>query len=205
MLLVGTAPMLATCAASLAAASIPVETLAVHRVPGAGHDLAGLGAYPPSDWQAFAAVGYELLNLLRLDLMSALLHAGYRLGRIVDPKARVPTSWQPGENSHVGDSAVIGPGVTARHNVVVGTGAILGAGVSLGHSVWIGDGAIVGAGSTIGPGTTIAAGAIVGQRVRIGRQCELGLAREYLVDVPDRTFFGGPFDDAVRIHASNRA
>jgi len=44
-----------------------------------------------------------------------------------------------------------------------------------------------------------------GQRVRIGRQCELGLAREYLVDVPDRTFFGGPFDDAVRIHASNRA
>jgi len=201
MLVVGTAPFVQTCAASIAATSTLVATLLVNRVPGAGHDLTGLAAYPPGEWTAFAASGPDLLNLLRLGLMAELRHAGYSLGNTVSPRASVPPSWRPGENTHVSDGAIIGPGFAARHNVVVSAGAILGPDVSLGHSVWIGAGAIIGAGATIGHGTTIAAGAVVGPRVRIGRQCDLGVARDYRDDVGDRTFTGGRFEDAVRIYA----
>ena len=201
MLVVGTAPFVQTCAASIAATSTLVATLLVNRVPGAGHDLTGLAAYPPGEWTAFAASGPDLLNLLRLGLMAELRHAGYSLGSTVSPRASVPPSWRPGENAHVSDGAIIGPGFAARHNVVVSAGAILGPDVSLGHSVWIGAGAIIGAGATIGHGTTIAAGAVVGPRVRIGRQCDLGVARDYRDDVGDRTFTGGRFEDAVRIYA----
>ncbi len=200
LLVVGTAPSVQTCAASVAATPTLVATLVVGRVPGAGHDLTGLAAYPPGEWTAFAASGPDLLNLLRLGLMAELRHAGYSLGSTVSPRAFVPPSWRPGENTHVGDGAIIGPGFAARHNVVVSAGAILGPDVSLGHSVWIGAGAIIGAGATIGHGTTIAAGAVVGPRVRIGRQCDLAVARDYPDDVGDRTFTGGGFEDAVHIY-----
>lgn len=202
MLVVGASPMLETCAACLDASMTPVVTIVVDRSPGAAYDLTTLAEYPPSDWTAFAATGPELLNLLRLGLMADLRHAGYRLASVIGPQSTVPPSWRPGENTFVDNGAVIGPGVTARHNIVIGAGAIIGTGTALGHSVWIGPGAIVGAGATIGDGTTIAAGAVVAPRVRIGRQCELGIAREYRDDVADRTFVGGPFSEVVRIFTS---
>lgn len=202
LLVVGTSPMLETCAACLDATKTQVVTVAVDRTPGAGHDLTALSAYPPGEWTAFAAIGPDLLNLLRLGLMADLRHAGYALGTLVSIRSSVPPSWRPGENCFVDDGAIIGSSVTARHNVVVGTGAIIGAGTTLGHSVWIGAGAIIGPDATIGDGTTIAAGAVVAPGVRIGRQCDLGLAREYRDDVADRTFEGGPFGEAVRIFAS---
>lgn len=203
LLVVGTSPMVETCAACADAAATRVVTLIVERIPGAGYDLAPLAPYPASDWTAFAAAGPELLNLLRLALMADLRAAGYPLATLLGPRASVARDWRPGENTRVEDGANIGPGVIARHNVVVGTGAIIGAGASLGHSVWIGAGAIIGAGAAIGQGTTITAGAIVGPRVRIGRQCELGVAREYPDHVPDRTFVGAPFEEPVRIVAGH--
>lgn len=202
LLVVGSFSVVETCAACVDTRKARVVTAQVQRIPGAGYDLSPLAPYPASDWTAFAAAGPELLNLLRLALMSQLREAGYSLATLVSPRASVPPDWRAGENTLVDDGAIVGPGVSARHNVIIGAGAIIGAGVSLGHSVWIGAGAIIGSGATIGQGTTIAAGAIVGPQIQVGRQCELGFAREYRDHVPDRTFLGGTFEEPVHIVAS---
>jgi hypothetical protein len=199
VLVVGAGPMLELCAASLTERSGEVRRVPVERIPGSGHNLQPLAEFPPDRWYAFAAVGNDLLNMLRLGLMSELRNAGYRLVRIVSPSAHTPSGWQPGENAYIGDQAVIGPGAAIRHNTIIGAGAILGTAVTVGHSVWIGAGAIVGARSTIGASTVIAAEAVLRDGLRIGRQCELGVAREYHEDIPDRTYLAHPFEDAVQI------
>ena len=204
VVVVGAGPVLELCIAALTGPTVDARSVIVDRVPGSGHDLRRLAEYPPDRWRAFAAVGNGLLNLLRLGLMSELRGAGYRLVRIVSPSASVPRDWQPGENTYVGDRTVIGPGVTVRHNAFIDAGAIIGPGVTIGHSVWIGAGVILGAGASVGDGTIIAEGSILRDGIRIGRQCELGIARTYRADVVDRTFYGDQFEGGVRIHSRER-
>ena len=198
----GSGAMLRACAEALTRSGAAARAVELIRSGGSGYDLAPLAAYPPDRWMAFAAVGSELLNLLRLGLMSGLRQAGYRLAGIVSPSASVPAGWRPPENVFVDDHAVVGAGVAMRHNVVVGAGAIIGAKATLGHSIWIGPGAILGPDVAVGDGTIIASGCIVGDGVKVGRQCELAIARHYRVDVPNRSFHSPLFDEVARIRSS---
>lgn len=195
----GEGALLEACLATLCGHAHEVRSATLERLPGRGYDLSPLVGTPADEWLAFAAVGNDLLNLLRLSLMSSLRSAGFRLASVVSPAANVPDGWTPGDNVFVGDRAVIGAGSSIKHAVVVNSGAVVGVGVRLEHSVWIGEGAILGPGAVIGSGTIVAPGAVIGKNARIGRQCDLGLAREYLDDVPDKTYFGRSFDDPVRI------
>jgi UDP-3-O-[3-hydroxymyristoyl] glucosamine N-acyltransferase len=201
VIIVGSGSIIDTCAAVLAARGAKVRTLQCERVDGAGFDLQPLVDYPAHEWQAFAAVGNDLLNLMRLGLMAELRGAGYHIARVISQRACVPDDWGTGENVFVDDGAVIGTGASVRHNVFIGAGAKVGAGAKLGHSIWIGPGAILGPGCMVGDGTIISAGAIVHEGVSVGRQCDLGIAREFRADVPDRTFFAEGFDGSVRIHS----
>ena len=201
VIVAGESPALELCAEALAALGNDVQTASLARDEAERFDISSLADVPPAQWFAFAAVGSELLNLRRLGLMSQLRGAGYRLVSVVSKTATVSPTFVPGENVFVGSGAVHESRVATRHNTHIAAGAVVGVGTTLGHSVWIGPRAVIGAGVSIGDGTIIAPGAIIADEVCIGRQCDLGIARTYTGNIPDRTFFSPVFDAAVRMYS----
>lgn len=198
---VGSAAHTGPCVALAAELGVEAVSVAAERASGSSSfDLSRLAAYPPTQWDAFAAGDSSLLNLARLSLMSALITAGYVLPGLVSTRASVPVGWRAERNVLVSAGAVLCGGAALRHNVVVGAGAVIGNDVKVGHSVWIGAGALVGNEAQIDDGSVIGAGAIVSERVRIGRQCEIRPGQVCSVDVADQSFYSPMFDEVVRIY-----
>ncbi len=162
-------------------------------------DMASLDALDPGECDAFVALDQRALNFSRLELVSILKARGFSLARLISKRALVDPNHRFGENTIVHVGAAISGDARIGYNVVIGPGCTVGSGARLGNSVYLAAGAVVGAASIVGDGTTVSSGSIVSAGVKVGKQCELGIARTYENDVPDKTFFSREYDGPVRI------
>ncbi len=135
-----------------------------------------LALWRPRFADAVVAMGN---NLLRIELQSRLLAAGFEIATIVHPSARVSRFARLGAgtvvfanavvnvDSEVGEAVIINTAATVDHDcqlgrgVHVAPGANLGGGVTVGDFTWIGIGAAVRHYIAIGVGVTVGAGAVV--------------------------------------------
>jgi len=157
--------------------------------------------FPSDRWVAFGMLPPAGLNMARAKLMLDLKLAGYRLDAFASPHAILPASWKLPEHSFVSAGAQIDHGVRAGFNLFVEGGARVRRGASLGRSVFVAASACVGFDAEIGDNTLIGGSVVVGPGVRVGRQCELLVARTYTRAIDDRTFFSPQFEDAVRVYS----
>lgn len=135
--------------------------------------------YPPSDYRAFVAVGYQELNALRARKYTDLKRLGYELisyvssrasnfarapvgdnclileGAVIQPCAQVGNDvfvWSNnhvGHHSAVGDHCYIAGHVVISGSSVIGSHCFLGVNATIGHEISIGEGSFIGAGTLI--------------------------------------------------------
>ena len=134
--------------------------------------------FPPSEHDAFVAVGYHGMNRQRADRMAAVEAKGYRLASFVSAKADTPADLVVEPNVMIMERATLQPFVrvgrgsilwsTTRVGFHTRIGAycwvvcpIFGESVELGDFSFVGLNAIVGPGIKIGNANVIGAGALV--------------------------------------------
>ncbi|MBL8386223.1 MAG: UDP-3-O-(3-hydroxymyristoyl)glucosamine N-acyltransferase [Burkholderiales bacterium] len=163
-------------------------------------DLSVFDGLDPAATALFVAFDERFGNFKRMELMQAAMERGFRLESLVSPRAVLGGGARVGPNAFVGDGAVVGSAVVIEYNVVVHGGAQIGHAARLRASAWIEGGTIVGARADVGAHAIVRSGAQVVRGVRIGRGCELGIARVYAEEVPAKTVFDPRYDEPIRVY-----
>lgn len=139
--------------------------------------------YPPSEFDAFVAMGYQQLNKLRRSKVDELKVFGYSLASIVNP--RVLSDLQYGENCFIAESNAVQPGVCCGDNVFVWSGALVGHHSVLENDCWVTGGAMLAGGVKLGQGSFVGVGAQIGQDVVVGVESMIGAGTLLTKSVPD--------------------
>ncbi len=163
-------------------------------------DLSVFDRLDPAATALFIAFDERFGNFKRLELMHAAMERGFRLESIVSAHAMVGGDARIGPNTFVGDGAVIGAGALIDYNCVLHAGAIVGYAARVRASCWIESGVILGARTDIGMHSILRTGASVANGVKVGRGCELAVARAYREEIAPKTVFDPRFDTPIRVY-----
>ncbi|HAY34924.1 MAG TPA: acetyltransferase [Ignavibacteria bacterium] len=135
--------------------------------------------YPPSEYEAFAAVGYTNMNKIREDLYNQCKDKGYRMANYISSRCSYLSQFQPGDNCFILEDNTIQPFVKIGNNVVLWSGnhighdviiedhnfitshVVVSGFVTIKRNCFLGVNATIRDGITIAPETLIAAGAII--------------------------------------------
>ncbi|HQY20146.1 MAG TPA: acetyltransferase [Ignavibacteria bacterium] len=135
--------------------------------------------YPPTEYEAFVAVGYTNMNKIREDLYNKCKEKGYRMANYISTRCSFLTQFPTGDNCFILEDNTIQPFVKIGNNVVLWSGNHIGHDVTIedhnfitSHVVvsgfvtikrncFIGVNATIRDDITIAPETLIAAGAII--------------------------------------------
>jgi acetyltransferase-like isoleucine patch superfamily enzyme len=141
-------------------------------------------SFPPGEFQAFVAVGYQELNALRARTVARLRDWGYALPSIVNPSSRplVTTGANclviPGESS-------LEPFVTLGDDVFVWNAVSLSHFVAIGDDAWLSNGTVLGGNARVGRGSFLGLGVTVNNHVAIGAGCLVGSGALVTRDLAD--------------------
>lgn len=135
--------------------------------------------YPPNEFEAFVAVGYNNMNKIREALYNECKSKGYRMANYISSYCSYLSQFPPGDNCFILEDNTIQPYVKIGNNVVLWSGNHIGHDVTIedhnfisSHVVvsgfvtikrncFIGVNATLRDAITIAPETLIAAGAII--------------------------------------------
>jgi len=135
--------------------------------------------YPPSEFDAFVAVGYARMNRVRRAKYEAIKAAGYRCASYVSSRCTYLSTTPPGDNAFILEDNTVQPFVTIGNNVTLWSGNHIGHDSTIedhcfitshvvvsGH-VRVGAGSFLGVNATlrnaitIGPETLVAGGSVI--------------------------------------------
>jgi sugar O-acyltransferase (sialic acid O-acetyltransferase NeuD family) len=140
--------------------------------------------FPPDEYAAFVALGYQDLNALRARKVEQMKTEGYTLISVVNPN--VPSTLEFGDNALViPDDIFIEPDVSLGRNVYVWNAVSISHFVAVEDNCWISNGTAIGGNATIGQNSFIGLGVIVNNRVRIGNDCLVGSGSLVTKDLAD--------------------
>jgi len=114
-------------------------------------------SYPPSEYDAFVAVSYAKMNLVRKQKYEAMRAAGYRCVSYVSSRCSYLSETPPGDNCFILEDNTVQPFVTIGKNVTLWSGN------HIGHD------------STIEDHCFISSHVVVSGHVRVGTQSFLGV------------------------------
>lgn len=135
--------------------------------------------YPPSECEAFVAVGYTNMSKIREKLYNESKAKGYKMANYISSRCSFLTQFQPGDNCFILEDNTVQPYVKIGSNVVLWSGNHIGHDVEIGdhcfitshvvvsgfvkimNNCFLGVNATIRDGITIAPETLIAAGAII--------------------------------------------
>ncbi|MBK9332908.1 MAG: acetyltransferase [Ignavibacteria bacterium] len=134
---------------------------------------------PPSEYDAFVAVGYTNMNKVREELYNQCKEKGYNMANYISSRCSYLSQFEPGDNCFILEDNTIQPFVKIGNDVVLWSGNHIGHDVTIedhnfitSHVVvsgfvtikrncFLGVNATIRDGITIAPETLIAAGAII--------------------------------------------
>jgi sugar O-acyltransferase (sialic acid O-acetyltransferase NeuD family) len=140
--------------------------------------------YPPSEFDAFVALGYSQMNRLRAAKYDAMKAAGYRCVSYVSSRCTYLATSPPGDNCLILEDNTVQPFVTIGNDVTLWSGnhighdsviedhcfvtshVVVSGHVRVGERSFLGVNATVRNAITIASGTLIAAGAVVMKSTR---------------------------------------
>lgn len=140
--------------------------------------------FPPDEYSAFVAVGYQDLNAFRARKVAELRAVGYELISVIHPTAVGLV--QTGDNCIVlpGDT-LFEPFVELGSNVFIWSGVSLSHHVKVGDNTWISNSSVVGGNVTIGKDCFIGLNVTINNRVTVGNGCLVGSGSLVSRDLPD--------------------
>jgi carbonic anhydrase/acetyltransferase-like protein (isoleucine patch superfamily) len=159
--------------------------------------LAALDALDLAGATAFVALDARFLNFRRLEIVDALRARGVAMPPLLESDGAAP-----GDNSWIGQGAIVQHGARIGANVHIGAGAIIGAGAVIGDSAWIDDGVVIGREAQIGAHATLGLGVIVAHGVGIGAMCVIDKPGRIEADIAARTFIHASHDRPMVVTGS---
>lgn len=141
--------------------------------------------FPPSDYAAFVALGYQQLNRFRAEKKSFLTDLGYELVNVINPMA--PNDLKVGSNCFVAAGETIQPAVAIGDNAFVWNGALIGHNAVVEEHAWVTGGAAIGGNATIGAFSFVGIGATIGHNVTVGEAAVIGAGALCTKDVADKS------------------
>jgi len=140
--------------------------------------------FPPDEYGAFVAVGYQDLNGLRARKVADLKSRGYALISVIHPTATGLV--QTGVNSMViPGETLFEPFVVLGSNVFIWSGVSLSHYVEVGDNTWISNSSVVGGNVTIGRDCFIGLNVTINNRVTVGNGCLIGSGSLVTRDLAD--------------------
>ena len=141
--------------------------------------------YPPSEFDAFVAIGYTRMNALRKTKYQAMKDAGYRCVSYVSSRCTYLSTTPPGDNCFILEDNTVQPFVTIGNNVTLWSGnhighdsvieddcfitsqVVVSGHVRVGARSFLGVNATLRNAITIAPETLVAAGAVLMTSTRL--------------------------------------
>jgi len=134
-----------------------------------------LSKYPPSQYKAFVAVGYQNYNFFREQKVDEFRKMGYELVSIVNPNAPLSPHLVYGNNCLIlPDDAQIMPYAVLKDNVFVYVGCTIGHHTTIYDNCWIAAGATIAGNVKIQKNCFVGVGAAIGNGVNIGEKSVIG-------------------------------
>ncbi len=128
--------------------------------------------HPPSDCKLFIAIGPSQMNAVRERKFHEAKEKGYRLASYISPHAICDSP--VGENSFVGDHAIIHPFVTVGNNNFFWEQCFIGNDSTIGNNCLFSPKSAVSTFANIGDNSILGTGAIVKTSVHIARETLIG-------------------------------
>ncbi len=129
--------------------------------------------FPPSEFCAFVALGYQDLNGFRARKVAELKTLGYELINVIHPTA-TPMVRTGGNCLVIPGDTLIEPFVVLGSNVFIWNGVSLSHYVEIGDNSWISNCSVVGGNVTIGRDCFIGLNVTINNRITVGNGCLLG-------------------------------
>lgn len=131
--------------------------------------------YPPSQFKAFIAIGYNKLNHIRARIYRWMCDKGYELVSYINSKAYIDDTCKIGNNCFILEHNVL------QRNVVIGNDTFLWSGNHIGHS------------SVLGEHVFLSSHVAVSGFCKIGNYCFLGIncCIGDSLTIADNCFIGG--------------
>jgi sugar O-acyltransferase (sialic acid O-acetyltransferase NeuD family) len=145
--------------------------------------------YPPSEHQAFVAVGYQGLNSLRIEKFKKMKDLGYVLANFVDPDYFDYQLSIQGENCFVMHGSVIQYGLHVGDNNFIWGGSILGHHSKIGNHNWFTSGCNIAGCVMIGDANFFSINTTVSDNINIGSGNFLGANALITKDINDNQTF----------------
>lgn len=130
--------------------------------------------YPPNEFKAFVAVGYQQMNELRAQKITEVKDKGYELVSYVHPNSSIPKDLAIGENCFIMHNVNIHPRVTLGNNVFVWSGAMIGHHSQIGDNSWLTSCANISGNVKVGKNCFFAVNATTGHGIEIGEASFMG-------------------------------
>mgnify|MGYP006095176227 CR=1 FL=1 len=128
--------------------------------------------YPPSEYNCFIAVGYQMNNSFRRNKYEYFKKLGYSFANYISSDIYVDI--EVGENIFIMDHAIVQPKVKVGSNVFIWGGAMVGHHSVLEDNCWVTGGSLIGGSSKIGNSCFLGMGSVIGHEVSIGKNSFIG-------------------------------
>jgi sugar O-acyltransferase (sialic acid O-acetyltransferase NeuD family) len=149
--------------------------------------------FRPQDYEIILPLGWTGMNAFRRERIERARQMGYAIGRFISPAARVAPGALPGENSCVGEGAILGPFCELGANLQIRSGVVLSHHVTVGDDCFLGARAVAGGRVRVGQRCVIGLGAVLRSGVRIADRCFIGAGAVVVADTePEGVYVGCP-------------
>jgi sugar O-acyltransferase (sialic acid O-acetyltransferase NeuD family) len=162
-----------------------------------GHPVTPLAelttAYPPTDYDAFVAIGDGQLNRLRRRHVDEVKAAGYRLASYVSSKAFVWRNVEIGENCFILEHNVLQPFTTIGDNVTLWSGNHIGHRSVIEDDVFMSSHVVVSGFCRIGARSFLGVNASLAHQVEVGADNFIAMGAVITASTePDSIYQGNP-------------
>ena len=160
-------------------------------------DLTAL--YPPAQYKAFVALGYDKLNHGRARLYEKMLNMGYMLVNYISTRAYIDATCKIGQNCFVLENNVLQRGVVIGDDVFLWSGNHIGHGSIIKDHVFLSSHVAISGLCKIGSHCFLGINCCTGDNIAIGENCFIGGGVAIMQDTKDNEIYRIPMPKPERL------
>ena len=148
--------------------------------------------YPPSTCQAFVALSYTRMNMIRAEKYRSMKSLGYALVSYVSSRCSYLSQFPPGDNCFILEDNTVQPYVRIGNNVTLWSGNHIGHDATVADHTFISSHVVVSGHVEIGEACFIGVNATIRNSIRIAPRSLIGAGATIMKDTQDGSVYLGP-------------
>lgn len=158
--------------------------------------------YPPCEYKAFVAIGYQNINKNRENACLRLKEIGYELVSYISPSAITHKDFVLNENVLIMENVVVQPNSKIEANTIILPNSVISHDSVVEKNCYISACCCINGYSVIGRNTFMGANATIRDKTRIGSYCIVGAGCTVLENFPDNSVCKACKNDIIQVDSS---